>query len=191
MAFSERIREWWMRVGNYKCQYVYYDDKKGWKVCSAPAEQVHHVEGDAYLKEKGIEPNNAVGLPLCKNHHIGYDNNQTNALPFEKLFSFHPDAEISRRDYRFWKESVEYFGLSKVGPSPYKEMTKEHIRMSKQGTTYWATNKTPEVDIYLIERMSILAFLYVTRNPNDKRPLYERRPPLKRKHWVDYVYPQT
>lgn len=201
MPFSENIRDWWMRVGNNKCQYIYYEEKRkrdpqsysdtdiiftgGWKICGRRAEHVHHIIGQAYLIEDGKEPNFAVGLPLCKYHHIL----SINKNPFtneeiivgEKYFSFHPDAGIALRLYKEYMYQLRRFGRESAGINPFDEMEKIHIEKAKRGEIYWEGDELRE---FYLERMGNMAVKYVLLHPEDSKPSFTRRNPITpKRHW--------
>ena len=195
MAFSIEIASWWKRVARNKCHYIWYKDgidfDEGWKICGRLGEEVHHLTGDAWLKERGVEPNDAVGLLLCRHHHRLFPNINENGdeiIIHNKNFSFHPDAAEALTQYKAYKERVLLFGRQAAGKDPFHEMMERHKVDSKKGIRYWASPW--EVDLFYTAWMSCLASEYTFLHPDDPKPPFDRRFPLpRRRHWSYKCFP--
>lgn len=79
MPFPEKIRLWHLRrAGNgdaakATCEYMIYNEVGGWKRCGSNYRlQVHHLEPESVIIERGGNPDEAPGIVLCRKHHVGY-----------------------------------------------------------------------------------------------------------------------
>jgi hypothetical protein len=172
MAFALKIREWWMRVGEGKCQYEFYDEKLGWQTCGKPAKHIHHVIPDGWTRDRGGDPDNNVGMSLCENHHVRNYNDE----PYSYDSSFHPDMAQAYKEYHEWKMQHQHMeeitGHRIPRDSPFDEAAKEHRVKSKKGERYWSS--TEEMDQYYEQKMRDKATSYISRT-GDKKPEVHRR----------------
>lgn len=172
MAFSPRLREWWMKVGEGKCQYEFYDEKRGWQTCGKPAKHIHHITPDGWTRDRGGDPDNNVGMSLCENHHVRNYNDE----PYSDNSSFHPDMAKAYKSYHEWKMQTQHMesitGKRPPRNSPFDEAASEHRVMSKKGERYWSS--TQEMDDYYEQKMRDKATSYISRT-GDKKPIINKR----------------
>src|SRR3990167_9618291 len=105
--FRERTREYYLNVGEGKCAYEYYDEKRGWQICNKPAKHIHHIEPESVALERGGDPEKNTGIPLCENHHV---RNLSGEI-YSAEASFHPDIARAYRMYPEYKRQVNHLGL--------------------------------------------------------------------------------
>jgi len=180
-AFRPKTREWWLNVGGGKCQYEYYDEKRGWQECHKIAKHVHHIRPEGVTLHEGDDPEKNVGLPLCAEHHVRHTGTQEHLWDF----SFHPDIGHAYRGYRFWKEQETRFGKGAGGPSPFQEAVEGHREKTRNGERHWAS--TNEVDQYYIQKMRDMATSYIART-GDKKPNMKSHPNYDRsKKWYNKI----
>lgn len=193
MAFSGKLREWWLKVAGEKCQYIEYTEKRGFHTCGERANHVHHAPAEGWLLDHGEDPNQIAGVALCENHHV----RNTSGDEYDPDSSMHPDMAQAYREYRQWKENNEHLrsisgnGHRKITPSPFDEALADHRRLTRSGERYW--NTTPEMDDLYQERIKLLERRYLLAHPDEKRP--ETKPhknydPSKKKDWTDQVVPR-
>lgn len=173
MAFAPKIREWWLRVSNGECQYEFYDEKKGWQKCHKPARHIHHVIPDGWTRDRGGDPDENVGMGLCQEHHVRNFSEEEHS----DGFSFHPDMARAYKDYREWKlqhqQMERIAGHRTPRDSPFDEAVQDHREKSKKGERYWAG--TPELDAYYEQKMRDMATKHIAENPEDKKPVINKR----------------
>jgi len=173
-AFSPKLREWWLKVSGYKCQYEFYDEKRGWQQCNKPANHVHHITPEGWTRDHGGDPDHNVGMGLCQNHHVRNFNDEE----YSYDSSFHPDVAQAYKNYHEWKMQTQHMQSitgRKESPrnSPFDEVVAEHRRKSKLNQRYWAG--TPEMDEYYEEKMRNLATKHIAQTG-------EKKPVIKKKH---------
>lgn len=173
-AFSLKIRNWWMRVGDNKCQYEFYDEKRGWQTCNKPATQVHHIIPERWTKAQGKDPDDNIGLPLCDRHHVKNTSDEEHSWEF----SFHPDIGKAYQQYSEWKRQKQHMDSirgrrSYRRDSPFDEVINEHEEKVRRKERYWAG--TPEIDRYYEEKMRDMAASYVARTGDKKPKKHERK----------------
>lgn len=194
-AFRDNIRSWWNRVAGGKCQYEYYDEERGWVGCDQKSEQVHHILPEGWQLDHGLDPEHSTGLPLCRHHHMNFEENTYTPEEHSKDFSFHPDMGKARKDYHIWKELKQrLLGLAITGastpvipPDPFTKAVRGHRELTNKGERFWAG--TEEIDNFYRDKMETLAAMYVAQT-NDKRPGTAPHPhydPKKKSHWYDEV----
>lgn len=172
LAFSLRIRDWWMKVGEGRCQYEFYDEKRGWQTCGKPAKHVHHIIPDGWIRDRGGDPEHNVGMPLCENHHVRNFNEEE----YSYDSSFHPDIAQAYKNYHEWK--IQHQQMEKIAghrlqrQSPFQEAEKEHRRKSARDERYWSS--TEEMDRYYEEKMRDKATTYIAET-GDKKPIINKR----------------
>ena len=157
MPFEKKTRDWWVRVAGGKCQAVIYSEENGFKQCSRPAQEVHHIVPEAWTRHSPTEDNNsdtnnAVGLPLCRPHHSGYRDE-----PFSPNASIHPDMGKARREYPIMKP---------IGIDQFSETAKNHQLLASKGIKFWEG----DTDEYYLEKMKHKATIYQIKHPHDKKP---------------------
>lgn len=167
-AFPKRVRDWWMRVGNYQCQVEIYTEQKGFFNCGLPAEHVHHIIPESQLLEDGEEPNNSVGLPACKFHHVGRGNEDEN-MPFSGDFSFHPDIGEAYELYRHGDASA------------FKRAAIHHQEAAQQGERFWGGDEG--TDEHYLQKMQDLAWVYESEHPDDPKPDVKPHLRFQKKGW--------
>lgn len=187
MGFKPSSREYWLKVAGYKCQYEYYDEKRGWVKCDRRADHVHHIAPEGWLLEQGDDPEFTYGLPLCKFHHENYQDQTMEPEEHSRNFSFHPDMGKAFADYKAYKERVLALGKRHAGPSPFQEEVTEHRKKAKQGERYWAG--TPEIDSYYTQKMRDQATRYgalTGEKPSDRKGHPYTNKARKRHWWDDF-----
>lgn len=187
MPFREATRDWWMRVGNNTCQYEYYNEKGGWQQCTHYAEHVHHIIPEGWLLDHGEEPEHSTGMPLCTHHHVKFDGDEE----WNYYSSMHPEIAWAYSQYRDWKMRASHQKEIGLVPekNPFQEMVEEHRKHTQLDERYWSTS--PEMDQYYIDKMTMLAWQYVTNNPEDKRPDTKdhwKHDPEKSRRWTNGFY---
>lgn len=190
MSFRPNVRNWWMDVAGWRCQYEWYDEKRGWQKCKNRAKEVHHIIGEAETLQRGEDPNQNTGLPLCKSHHTrnpSWDEHSEN-------FSFHPDMGQAQQAYKEWKRQMQHFntmtGRRRIPyeDSPFAETHREHVKKASRGERYIAG--TPDIDQYYIGKMQMMASEYVART-GKKKPDSKEHPDTdrsKKYHWTRWFY---
>lgn len=159
-GFPKVVRDWWMRVTGGKCQVEVYTEKSGFKDCPNRAEHVHHVVPESWQLAHGMEPNNSVGLPACKNHHTG-----GNGDAFTGNFSFHPDMGQAYRDYRAGDKEA------------FQKAAHKHHLASARGEVFWNS----DADGYYLDKMTQKAVEYQIAHPEDPKPRVKPHPDAKRR----------
>lgn len=188
MSFRPNVRRWWMEVGGWRCQFEFYDERRGWRQCKERAKEVHHIIGEAETLHRGEDPNQNVGLPLCRGHHTKYLNDEAHAPDF----AFHTDIARSRDLYPEWKRQQQHFntmsGRRRIPyeDSPFADVAGEHRQKAARGERY--INGSEEIDQYYIEKMQRLASAYVARI-GKRKPESSPHPETdtsRKKHWTDW-----
>ena len=178
-----------MKVADSKCQFEVYSEKQGFKKCSKPAKHVHHIIGEAETLEKGEDPNENTGQPLCEDHHV----RNTGDEVFSEDFAFHSDIASAYRGYKDWKQNQEHMNsitgrrTIDYSTSPFAEVAKEHHEKAKKGERY--INGTEDVDQYYEEKMREQVVLYQAEHKD--KPKIKPHPKLdrtKKKKWYDNTY---
>lgn len=187
LPFKPSTRDYWMKVGNWSCQYEYYDgEKRGWLTCRKRAKHVHHIIPEGWELQHGNDPEHGTGLPLCDGHHV---RNSGETLG-EKDSSFHPDVSENYRDYGAWKEQEKH--MRSIGEkrrsvdysdSPFAQTAHEHHNMAVRGERYWGGDERS--DQYYIEKMQNMAVHSGIKKP-ETAP-HPRVDPSKKTHWSDEV----
>lgn len=79
MPYSEKMRDWYLRrAGNgkieeAKCEYPIYTEQQGFQKCGSRVNlQVHHLIPESVMIDRGLNPDDAPGLVICRKHHVGY-----------------------------------------------------------------------------------------------------------------------
>jgi hypothetical protein len=183
-AFREKVRNWWNRVAGNKCQYEYYDEKRGWVECDQKSEQVHHLMPESWQLEHGLDPEHSTGLPLCQHHHANFTEQTYTPEEHSKHFSFHPDMGKARKDYGQWKQQRQQTPDFKE-PDPFAKTANGHRELSKKGKRFWAG--TDDVDNFYREKMETKAVRYVaqTKDKFPQTPPHSHHEPEKKQKWYD------
>lgn len=192
MSFTERVRNYWNRVAGQRCQYEFYDDKNGWQQCHNKADHVHHIIPEGVTKHKGGNPDESVAMPLCKNHHVRYLNDE----PHDFNSSFHPDIGQAYKSYGEWKSNKEHMEsisgrriTRKEYPSPFEDAVQKHREKAKKGERYHTG--TDETDQYYVDKMRNKATMY-NAETGEKRPSTKRKKehkkPRNRWWWSKDLY---
>ena len=193
MPFKPQTAAWWKRIANNQCQCLLYDEKHGVHICGKPAEHIHHLKPEGTALMDGEDPERAIGLPLCKWHHV----KNVGEEEYSDDFSFHPDAGRAYKDYAEWKRQNLHMQaitgkISRKTPrqSPFEDMVDEHHRIQKAGGRYQAGS--PELEDWYIQHTRDLATRYLAEHPEDSKPRtvsHPRYDPTKRKkHWYDRLF---
>jgi len=189
MGFKEGTRKWFGRVVDDKCQAEVYSEQYGFKECGEPVDHIHHIVPEGWtLEHTGGDPEQNMGLPLCKHHHVGED-----AEEFSRDFSFHPDIGNAYSDYGEWKKQTEHMEsitgkkqTKKDNPSPFDVAAQEHRDKTSRGERYWAGDEN--VDQHYKDKMRERVDIYTATHPEDKKPDTKPHPRhTKKKHWTDNV----
>lgn len=193
-GFKPRTREWWHKVAGNKCQFEYYDEKQGWVECGQRADHIHHILPEGWQLERGLDPEHSTGLPLCKHHHMNYEDRTFEPTEHTRNFSFHPDMGKAFKDYKYYKETqIRVYhnlgrGAARSLKSPFEEASEEHREKARRGERYWAG--TEDIDRYYREKMEAKAFMYSTQT-GDKKPDTSPHPyadSQRKKHWYDGLF---
>lgn len=185
MPYRESTRQWWFKVADYKCQYDFYTEKKGWQTCKAPVKHLHHIKGEAETLYSGENPNDNVALPLCEDHHVRNDSDVLG----EPDASFHPDMAGAYKGYKEWKTNALHMAAISgkrtidYSQSPFAQTAKEHREMTKNGERYIAGDEG--TDNYYIGKMLSMAVKYIAET-GDAKPRAKAHPETdhtKRKRW--------
>ena len=170
MAFNTRIRNWWMRVSDGKCQYEIYSEKDGFKDCGERAKHVHHIRPEGWTKDRGGDPDHNVGMGLCENHHV----RNRGTEEYSDDFSFHPDIGSAYQSYREWKLQQQHLNSINgkrtidYSTSPFTEVSAKHREMSANDERYWSG--TEELDDYYEQKMRDKATRYIATT-GEKKPV--------------------
>lgn len=161
MPFPKKARNFWMRVAGDKCQTMVYDERHGWRTCDRPAEEVDHIIPEKYQLEQGDDPNNSVGMPRCKTHHVSdgrvwdeEDNEWRTASWGEWEWSKHPDVAEALEQYRAGNADA------------FQQLGIRHAKAAKEGEHYWNTDEA--TDAWETERMLELAQRLGEKRPSVK-----------------------
>lgn len=169
MPFAKEVRDWWMRVAYGECQARYITEEDGVVQCLSLADEVHHIIPASELLVEGLNPNDAVGLPLCRDHHRG----NSDEPMFDPNFSMHPDMGEALELYRQGNKNA------------FKEAALVHHEMAGKGERInngdWAT------DEYYLQGMEFMAVQYLLEHPDDPKPHSKSglQRQMKPKHWYD------
>lgn len=192
-AFRPQTREWWIRVVGNKCQFEYYDENYGWIECGRKVDQVHHILPEGWQLTHGLDPEHSTGLPLCKHHHMNFDEHTLEPVPHTKHFSFHPDMGKAFSDYKYFREEQIRVlrtlgtGAARSLKDPFRITAEGHREQAGRGERYWSG--TEEIDKYYFEKMAAKAFIYVTQT-GDHRPDTSPHPRSNggARHWYDEYF---
>lgn len=164
-GFPEKIRDWWRRVGGNKCQTHIYEERTGWRICGSNHYiQVDHIDPESVQLVEGHDPNNSIGIPRCKEHHVGKglvrdaDGTMRYASYGEPQWSRHPDMGKALDQYRQGDKDA------------FKKAAMHHRELAEQGKRI--ANSSPEVDQYEKDYMLSLEQKYMQETG-------ERRPKVK------------
>lgn len=187
MSFKEGTRQFWMRVGDNKCQYEFYTEKGGFRTCGAPAKHIHHIIGESETLLKGLDPEQNTGLPLCVDHHV---RNRGEDLG-EPDSSFHPDMGQAYKSYREWRQNTKHMNAISgrrtidYSTSPFADAARSHKENILHGERY--INGDDETDQYYIDKMVNKAVIYQAEHPEDRKPKTKPHkdtdPTKKEKRW--------
>lgn len=186
-AFRPGTRKYWLDVANNKCQYEYYDERYGgWVECRKKADHVHHIIPEGYTLHRGGDPEENVGLPLCKRHHVLNQGDEEHS----ENFGYHPDIGKAYQNYPEWKRQhshLEAIKGEKVSrrefPSPFEEVAKEHRQKTARGERYH--NGSTQTDAYYEQKMRCMAIEYNAKHGINKPRLKEhpRTDRTKKRSW--------
>jgi len=189
MSYLEKSRQFFLAVTDGKCAMPVYTEEEGFHDCNKPAKAVHHILPEGWQLDHGLEPNNSIGIPLCKQHHVGRGGEE-----WSEDFSMHPDIGQAFKEYRDWKvqvaeaEHVLGSDVRDLIPSPFTVAIQGHRELSAQGERYWAG--TPEMDQVLLENMEVKIMQYLANNQEEHKPVvreHEHYEPSKKHNWCDLV----
>lgn len=102
--FSPGVRKFWLEVAKHNFGEVdgqapdlrlVYTEEQGFHFSGLPADEVHHIIPGSMATAQGLNPNAQTGLPVSRNGHRGKA-----ALPYEPIYSFHPDMEKAAKRYK-------------------------------------------------------------------------------------------
>lgn len=173
MAFKENVKQWWKRVGGNgdaeqaSCEARIYSEQHGFRKCGARPVEIHHIDPESKLIEEGQNPNGAVGLPLCRQHHRGRGID----LPYEANSTMHNDMGEAHEAYRRGDKDA------------YKKASRRHHEMVRRGERI--TGGDEGSDRTYTDLMERKAMRYVLEHPEDKKPEVK---PTRRKHWTDGLF---
>jgi len=95
MAFSEKSRQWWLKVWGNRCQKTFYSENRGF-YRNCPRDNLYVMEIDE--AEKG-----SVGIPICRHHFMEL----TGVNIYGRQSSLYPELSWARRDYKDDKDSFK------------------------------------------------------------------------------------
>lgn len=186
--FKRRTAEYWKKVGGDKCQYEFYDDKRGWQECEQPAKHVHHIIPEGWQLDRGGDSERSTGLPLCEQHHVKNKGTEEHSHDF----AFHSDMSEAYDKYPEYMNQARHMEhitgqrpTRQKFPSPFEEAASDHRAKSAKGERYW--NGTPETDQYYEDKMNQKAMDH-KRETGEGRPITQPHPhtdKAKKKHWWD------
>lgn len=160
--FPEKIRDWWKRVGGGKCQTHIYEEKTGWRICGSRSYiQVDHIDPESVQLVEGHDPNNSIGIPRCKEHHVGKglvrdaDGTLRYASYGEPQWSRHPDMGKALDQYRNGDKDA------------FKKAAMHHRELAEKGLPI--ANSSPEVDQFEKDYMLSLEQKYI-QETGERRP---------------------
>jgi len=187
VPFPEAARAFWLAVTGNKCAMPVYTEETGFQECGSPAKAVHHLLPEGWQLDNGMEPNNSVGIPLCKDHHVGRGGEE-----WSPEFSMHPDIGHAFKEYRDWQIQVNRASMQlgtdvkHLIPSPFETAIQGHRELTAQGERYWAT--TPEMDQVLLENMEVAALRYLVEHPEEEKPHVKEHPHYQpKKNWWEEI----
>lgn len=190
MPFKKKTREYWMEVGEHKCQWVNYSETKGFEICGARAEHVHHIKPQSRLLATGEDPEHTVGLPLCQNHHVRNFGRE----PFDRTSSFHPEMAYAFKNYGDWKQHALHIasitGRRSVNykTSPIAGVAKDYKRKSEAGDRICTGDEaTDRFYTQHMEELATKARLERGVVPPRTTP-HKDYNPKKKKHWYDKLF---
>lgn len=169
MPFAESVRSFWMRVAGGQCQARYYTEEEGIVQCMSPADEVHHIIPASQLLVEGLNPNDAVGLPLCRDHHRGLSDEPM----FDPDQSFHPDMGQALEDYRAGNKNA------------FREASELHHELALLGERI--TNGDWTTDEYYLQGMEMMAVQFLLEHPEEVKPHSNAglKNIMEPKHWYD------
>jgi hypothetical protein len=182
------MRNWWMRVGGERCQYEWYDEKRGWQQCRNTAKHVHHIIPESQQLANGEDPEHSMGMPLCQSHHVRNKGEEEHS----KGFGFHPDIAGAYDKYGEWKQQAQHMkSISErrsidYGTSPFAEVQHDHHEKAERGERFWGG--TPEIDDFYVDKMETMGTRYLAEHPEDPKPKTKQHVKteiIKRKHWYN------
>jgi hypothetical protein len=157
-----------MRVAGNDCQARFYTEENGIQRCQNPAQEVHHIIPESQLLYNGQNPNETVGLPVCKFHH----RNPSDAPMFSPDSNFHPDMGNALDEYRQGNKNA------------FSEAAEEHRRKVQAGERF--VNGDWTTDEYYTQGMLGLANRYLQQHPDDPKPEARRhKNQMKPRKWYD------
>ena len=95
MAFSEKSRQWWLKVWGNRCQKTFYSENRGF-YRNCPGDNLYVMEIEE--AEKG-----SVGIPICRHHFMEL----TGTNIYGRQSSLYPELAWARRDYKDDKDSFK------------------------------------------------------------------------------------
>ena len=158
MSFSEKSRQWWLRVwgegdaNNASCQKTFYSEEKGF--------HQNCQRRNLYVMQIEIEGKGSVGIPVCRHHFM--EEMGTNF--YGRQSSLYPELAWARRDYKNNKNSFKMIEHS------------SETKRTRAGD--WST------DEYLFNLAEQKEISYKTIHPEDKKP---RLKSTHHRTWVDII----
>lgn len=189
MAFKEKVRQYWLAVADNRCQFEYYDEKRGFVECNKPAKHVHHIRGEAETLVAGDDPEQNIGLVLCEPHHV----RNTSDEEWNRDFGFHPEVGHAYKKYRDWVQQEQHLNeingrrTRNYATSPFAEVAKQQREMAEKGERYIAGDEV--IDRYYEEKMRDKAVRYNAVNKVKKPQVTANghTDKTKKKHWWDGI----
>ncbi len=157
MAFSENLRQWWLKVwsgdeANASCQKTFYSENKGfYRNCN---------KDNLYVTKIEIEGRGSVGVPICRHHFMEL----TGTNIYGKQSSLYPELSWKLKEYPKNKNSFK----------EYEHSSETH--RTRVGD--WST------DEYLFNLAKEKESNYLLNHPEDKKP---KAKPRHFRTWVDIV----
>lgn len=180
MSYPESIRQFYLEASGNRCEYEFYDEKKGWQRCKNRKKlQVHHITPQGVTLQTGGNPDESEALVLCESHHVRNTSDKEHSVDF----SFHPDMGYAYKSYGEWKNSVTHLEsitgrkITNI-PSPFEETAREHKLKAQKCERYHAG--TPEIDEYYRQKSSDGAVRHIAET-GTKRPETHHKLPFKPK----------
>lgn len=111
-SFTQRQRQWYLRVFDDQCHFPKFSRDGEISVCGrSDYLEVHHVTPDGWtrVQNPSQDPNETVGIVLCKSHHQGV---------------LHPDIQEARDNYRNDQQS-------------FAKAIAKHREAAERGEVFW------------------------------------------------------
>lgn len=180
MPFPERVRRYHERVQGNRCQQEVYSERRGWTTCGKTDVEDDHIEPEAWMLQRGRDPNNeSHGILRCRTHHRG--RGRVNTVEPERVaywgeenYSRHPDMGDAQEAYR--RGDREAF--VKAG--------KLHEARAKRGIRYW--NGDEGTDRHEAERVEEMEWKHFLTTGETRPKVKPHKDIVKKKKWYEGLF---